>query len=295
MALCNAMWYISSHIYMLQKCLISSILYFNNYISRNIKCIGLNLYIFCSRIGKTYKVYYTGSCSQKTRLYLLNAEAKDAIVVGIFYDYRQRFEIFQNGKFIKASNYESRNGQDNYKSGNFMPAISDPAGTNWYDSDNQIVWVVVKGDRAHEIRMTPAVMVSMALPAMSVDDFFGKNLVENLRQFLGLSKSKIRVVNAVRETSRRRKRATFSLKVTLEISHNIDNSTNTTTAALDEVDSDLLREELKNVSNKLVEAVQLNLLSSALNLTVKAIQLTDALPDSNSTGWTEVSLYKCTK
>lgn len=60
------------------------------------------------------------------------------------------------------------------------------------------------------------VVVSLSLPPMEVDDFFGKNIVNNLAAFLGVPANKIRVVEIVREGSRR-KRQTEGTSVRLEI------------------------------------------------------------------------------
>ena len=46
------------------------------------------------------------------------------------------------------------------------------------------------------------------MPALSVDDFYGDNIIQNLASFLNIPLTKIRVVNVVSEGSRRRKRST---------------------------------------------------------------------------------------
>lgn len=55
------------------------------------------------------------------------------------------------------------------------------------------------------------------MPPVTVDDFFGENLVNNIALFLDIPSDKIRVVDIVREGSRRKRAAEESLKVNIEI------------------------------------------------------------------------------
>ena len=52
---------------------------------------------------------------------------------------------------------------------------------------------------------------------MTIDEFFGDNIVENLATFLKVPKEKIRVMSVVRETSSRRRRNTDSTVINFEI------------------------------------------------------------------------------
>lgn len=62
------------------------------------------------------------------------------------------------------------------------------------------------------------IIVSFGLPAMTVDDFFGDNLVENLAAFLNIPLTKVRIMNVVSESSSgRRKRSTDGITVEVEI------------------------------------------------------------------------------
>ena len=182
-----------------------------------------------------------------------------------------------------------KNGKENYKTGNFQPTVKDPAGSNWFDTNNQMMWVVLGGEAPHEIHVYPAVMVSMALPAMSADDFFGANLVENLRQFLGLKRSQIKVMNVVRETSRRKRRAVSGIKITIEISMSYENGTDSDD--IDEESLENIRSELESAKSKLSEAAQLNELASVLNTTVEGVKVTAPIPSDNSSDWTKVIMY----
>lgn len=69
-----------------------------------------------------------------------------------------------------------------------------------------------------EIRTCPVLVIAFELPAMTEDEFFGDNLVQNLATFLKVPPDMIRITQIVREdgSARRRKRS-VGLKVEVEI------------------------------------------------------------------------------
>ena len=72
------------------------------------------------------------------------------------------------------------------------------------------------GEGVVDIIIKEVVMVSLTLPPMTIDDFFGENIISNLAAFLDVPASKIRIVNVVRETSSR-KRNTDTTTIQIEI------------------------------------------------------------------------------
>ena len=55
--------------------------------------------------------------------------------------------------------------------------------------------------------------VQIGMKAVSIDDFFKKNLVSNLAELLGIDKSLIRVVDIISESSRRRRRSSDNVAI----------------------------------------------------------------------------------
>ena len=51
------------------------------------------------------------------------------------------------------------------------------------------------------------------MAAVSIDDFFTENLVSNLADLLGIDQSLIRIVNIVRENSRRKRRSSADVVI----------------------------------------------------------------------------------
>ena len=64
----------------------------------------------------------------------------------------------------------------------------------------------MKGSDPIEIRAPPVLQVSLDI-TVSVDEFFLRNLIENLAYILNIDKSRIRIVNIIAEDSRRRRQA----------------------------------------------------------------------------------------
>ena len=76
------------------------------------------------------------------------------------------------------------------------------------------LWI---GDREVDIFIKEVVVVSLNLPPMTIDDFFGENIVENLATFLDIPSNKIRIVDIVTESSKRRKRESEGIILNIEI------------------------------------------------------------------------------
>jgi hypothetical protein len=64
-----------------------------------------------------------------------------------------------------------------------------------------------------------SVIVTFGLPDLTVDEFFGENIVENLATFLNIPYDKVKIMSVTSETSlTRRKRSTGSgISVVIEV------------------------------------------------------------------------------
>lgn len=78
--------------------------------------------------------------------------------------------------------------------------------------------VLVRGSQPVEVRTSPVLVIAFELPAMTEDEFFGDNLVQNLATFLKVPPDMIRITQIIPEggSARRRKRS-VGLKVEVEI------------------------------------------------------------------------------
>ena len=74
-----------------------------------------------------------------------------------------------------------------------MPVIDrDHSGANFYDRDDDTLWLVVKGSYPVDIRTAPLLIISFEFPSMTVEEFYGSNIVNNLAIFLNIPPEKIK-------------------------------------------------------------------------------------------------------
>ncbi|KAG7233110.1 hypothetical protein INR49_007463 [Caranx melampygus] len=191
--------------------------------------------------GRSFDVFFTSVSPQKLRLMMLNAERlRLSVLVSIFYSNPQRLDVYVNNKLslrrmqIRSSAQRSQ-------------------GTNFFDQDFKMLKVLVRGSEPVEIRTSPVLVLAFNLPAMTEDEFFGDNLVQNLATFLKVPPNMIRITNIVREDggARRRKRST-GLKVEVEIKKPPVQETNNSTMVRDQNEEDFTL--LKNIADDLGQA-----------------------------------------
>ncbi|KAK7468043.1 hypothetical protein BaRGS_00036747 [Batillaria attramentaria] len=106
----------------------------------------------------------------------------------------------------------------------YMPDLTQKQnGANYMKFQQNTMYWVQCGKGELYIHRAEVIIVSLGLPAMDDEEFFGENLVNNIAQFLNVDVTKVRVVNVVRETTSqsgasRRKRSSDVTYFTVEIS-----------------------------------------------------------------------------
>lgn len=100
----------------------------------------------------------------------------------------------------------------------FVPQMNASIGTNYFDQDYKMLKVLLRGSAPVEIRTSPVLVLAFNMPALTENEFFANNLVQNLAVFLKVPPKMIRITKVVREDggARRRKRST-GLMVEVEI------------------------------------------------------------------------------
>ncbi|KAM9290514.1 fibrocystin-L-like, partial [Gastrophryne carolinensis] len=173
--------------------------------------------------NKSFDIYFTSTSPQNLRLKLLNVDNTKSVVVGIFFSNPQRLDVYVNNSFVTPTNVVWK-GTDyttqapTYK-GQYMPQLNSSVnGENFFDNDYKMLYILVRGSTPVEIRTTPLIVVAFNFPAMTVDQFYGANLVQNLALFLNIPASKIRITKIIPAGSSRRRRAAGGLTVSVEIS-----------------------------------------------------------------------------
>ncbi|XP_033119893.1 fibrocystin-L-like [Anneissia japonica] len=249
--------------------------------------------------GKQYEMYMSSTNPQRLRLHLLNATPEQKVVVGIWYANPQRLDVYYQGLYIMPNNGRIDGGSfiwvdkdPNLPDDQFLPTpASNIYGENYFDRKLQTLWVLVRGNQPLDIITTPVIMVAIGVPAVAVDDFFEENLVQNLANLLGIDKSRIRVVDVVREgSSRRRKRSDDSVaEVVLEVGNapatSIELEGNSTLDAnitdsssfanYTEGNSSLGFNDLVAIQAQIVDAAQTGELGNSLNVSIESLSMSD--------------------
>ncbi|XP_040210792.1 fibrocystin-L-like [Rana temporaria] len=242
--------------------------------------------------NKSFDIYFTSTSPQSMRLKLLNTDDSKSVLVGIYFSNPQRLDVYVNNVYINPTNIEWKGSSDftlkapTYQ-GQYMPQLSSSVfGENFFDRDYNMLYVLVRGSSPVEIRTSPLIVLAFNLPAMTVDQFYGENLVRNLALFLKIPASKIRITKIITEGSRRRKRAAGGLSVSVEISDPPAEQKNTTS---NNSTGDLSYSDFQSISQNLASAAINGSLSSYLNVTVSSLSVSTPVPPPTDAAWSQVA------
>uniref|UniRef100_A0A8C5N9V4 Fibrocystin-L-like n=1 Tax=Gouania willdenowi TaxID=441366 RepID=A0A8C5N9V4_GOUWI len=241
-----------------------------------------------------YDVFFTSTSPQKLRLMMLNAPPSESVVVSVFYSNPQRLDVYVDNKMIAPTNADWNVDNTDFilkgptYPGQYVPQFNDTLGTNFFDQDYKMMKVLVRGSQPVEVRTSPVLFIAFNMPALTVDEFFGENLVQNLALFLKVPPNMIRITKIVREDgdARRRKRST-GLTVEVEIKKPPVQQTTTTTND----DFALLR----NIADNLGQAAVSGNLSKSIGFNVSSIGVVAPPPASSDDDWNKVATGEVTR
>ncbi|XP_060084827.1 fibrocystin-L-like, partial [Ylistrum balloti] len=236
---------------------------------------------------KEYLIHFTGTSPQHIRYFLLNSDDTESIKLAVWYSQPNRRDLYVDGNLVAPKNGRTVNGAyildpPTYPE-EFMPNITDTSGQNYYDRDSGLLHFTIRGKKAVEVRTDPSVIISFQFPATTIDDFFGPQLIQHLAAFFDLPPNKVRLVKVVRETTPtgRRKRSVTYDEAVVEISDNPQSNINDT--------SELSSEQLQNISNTLINEIQLGNISDVLNTTVTRVAVVEPLPSPGTQEWNDTT------
>jgi hypothetical protein len=190
--------------------------------------------------------------------------------------------VFVDGNRVSAINEEiNAKGQIEWTKpateDEFKPKIGQHSvGEHYFDREWRFLYVMLKGNNIVDIRTKETIFITFSMPMMTVDEFFGEQIIQNIAAFLDIPQNKIKVATAVSQT--RRKRADVN-QVTIEIV-NLPSST---------IDSsnpgDLTSAQLQEIAAKIINAYELGVLASVLELTILDLTLVTPPPGSDTNEW----------
>ena len=238
--------------------------------------------------GRDYQVGLTSTNPQQFRVVLLHAQEDQAITLGLIYTRPQRLDVIVDGQRVNPKNSRVKeDGQLEYIDPATEPElgivrVTDAHGTNYYDRTRKTLYVTVSGSTPLTIVVAPVIQVSLTLAPVTETEFFEENLISNLAGLLDIDPSRIRIVNVIAESKRkRREESSGGIQVDFEIASTTsigNNSANSTANVTDSGIMDDTFEELVNVTTELVNAVQTGELASSLNVTVLSAAVQDPEP-----------------
>ena len=122
-----------------------------------------------------------GTNPQSLRLTLLNADSSQALRVAIWYTTPQRLDVYRAGAYMYPTNAKLDHQNFSYKKKDpnlpddqFEPTLTSNSGANYYDRESQLLYVVVKGNVAVDIRTAPVIQVKLGKDRMKAETI--KNL-----------------------------------------------------------------------------------------------------------------------
>ncbi|KAK7898488.1 hypothetical protein WMY93_019341 [Mugilogobius chulae] len=243
-----------------------------------------------------FDVFFSSVSPQKLRLMMINAAPAESVLVSIFYSKPQRLDVYVNNKLIAPTNAEWNEDKTDYTlmkpvtQGQYVPEMDASVGSNFFDQTYKMLRVLVRGSQPVEIRTSPVLVLAFNLPAMTEEEFFGDNLVNNLALFLKVPPGMIRITKIIRADggARRRKRAT-GLSVEVEIKKPpVQQTTNTTN---DEEDFQLL----KNIADNLGQAAVSGNLSQSIGFNVSSMGIIPPPPSASDPDWNDVATEEETR
>nr|XP_047143668.1 fibrocystin-L-like isoform X2 [Hydra vulgaris] len=233
--------------------------------------------------SKVYELHFTSYNPITTRLQLLNSKPTDSIVIKIYYAKRQRLDVFIKGPgkdsiLVDPNNRQNGNYMPKDRSNplKYVPSITSNLGSNWFDSDTQLLWVVLRGSDYVDINMAQTIQLSMGMTPMrdvGFEEFFEQNLIQNLADLLQIDKSKIRIMSIVAASKRKRRETPTPINVQFEIG-NPPNSTNYTSAN----DTAASYNEITKIAAVLVESFQTGQLAKSLSVELNVINVVQPQP-----------------
>ncbi|XP_060949378.1 PKHD1 like 1, tandem duplicate 1 [Limanda limanda] len=238
--------------------------------------------------GHSFDVFFSSVSPQKLRLMMLNADPTESVLVSVFYSNPQRLDVYVDNQLHPPTNAKWNSDKTDYtlmkpvSAGQYVPQLNATEGSNFFDTEYKMLKVLLRGSKPAEIRTSPVLFLSFDMPAVTDDEFFGENLIQNLATFLKVPANMIRITNIIREDGRRRKRST-GMKVEVEIQKPPVQQTSNTTN--DDADFELL----KNIADDLGQAAVSGNLSRSIGFNVSSLGVVAPPPPSSDPEWNKAT------
>ena len=159
--------------------------------------------------NRNYDVYLSSTPPNRLRFRLVNSDVSFKIRLSLHYTIARRIDLYKNSIYMNPTNVDYSTGVMTLKDpsanlNSYMPRLTNNSGTNLF-TNRKMYFSMWGGNDYIDINIAPVLFVTFGVPAITPDSFFDPaNLVNNFAALLGIPASKIRKVEIVRATSRKR-------------------------------------------------------------------------------------------
>ncbi|KAF4073782.1 hypothetical protein AMELA_G00247290 [Ameiurus melas] len=247
--------------------------------------------------NKSFDIFFTGVSPQKLRLMMLNAAPTETVKVAVFYSKPQRLDVYVNDQLVAPNNAQWNMNKTDYTllkpayPEQYIPTLNGTHGSNFFDPDYKMLHVLLRGSTPVQISMASVLFVSFNLPAMTEEEFFGDQLVNNLALFLKVPPSMIRITKIVREGGgARRRRSATGLTVEVEIKQPPTNQMSANSTS----DSDQFT-VLMTAADTLGQAAISGNLSQSIGFNVGSVGVVLPSPPASDPSWSQVATQEVTR
>ncbi|XP_060573258.1 fibrocystin-L-like isoform X2 [Ruditapes philippinarum] len=216
--------------------------------------------------GEDYLVHLSSVTPKHMRYRLLNASPSEAIKFTLWYSKSNRLDVYVDNEYVMPTNgrtdSKGRFITSTPKGNEYEPYIANGTGANYFDKETGELTIIIKGTQVIDVKTQESVIVTFGMPSLTVDQFFGDGIVENLANFLGIPVNKVRVVKVVSASnSGRKKRSTGGITVEIEIGDEpVSNINDTASNSID-------YSKLTEIASSIVNECQVGNVSESLNVT----------------------------
>ncbi|KAI6655737.1 Fibrocystin-L-like [Oopsacas minuta] len=171
--------------------------------------------------GTNYTIWLTSTAPSHIRFHLLNSDGVSSnsdtgsVIINIWYKDTRRKDAYLNGEFVRPLNQ----GEDDHRTigDQYIPNHSQPSGSNYYNYEDQIMHILVKGSTPVSIKTADVIQLSFSL-SVTLEQFFdATQFLKNLVSVLNIDENKIRTVNVISESRRRKRLSDGDTIVKIEI------------------------------------------------------------------------------
>ena len=240
--------------------------------------------------NRSYDIYLSSTPPNQLRFRIINADSSFKVRLSMYYSTPQRIDIYKDGSFFPPTNADYSTGSmttvDPSKNlPSYMPSFLNASGTNLFVKPNRQAYFAIDGSSVIDLKIAPLLYVRFGFPAVTPDSFFNKaTLIGNIALLLGISPSKIKSVNIVSESRRKRDASTSSKSVEITIGTDTTNQSISSSSS----DSQSLMQLDAIISKKFITGELQQAAVAFFNITISSLSSQVPSADSSVSSVTKI-------